>query len=118
LQLIRPLLLTQPLHSPQPQPLPLPLTLNLPLPLPLTMNLPLPLPLPLPQTLYHPPLPLALTLFFPLLLKNTFLFLHSHLQLVKLIKLRRVSHIFTIDFTDTFHPQLTRVGEIRIIPTL
>jgi hypothetical protein len=29
-----------------------------------------------------------------------------------------VSHIFTIDFTDTFHPQLTRVGEIRIIPTL
>ena len=56
--------------------------------LPLTMNLPLPLPLPLPQTLYHPPLPLALTLFFPLLLKNTLLFLHSHLQLVKLIKLR------------------------------
>ncbi len=31
---------------------------------------------------------------------------------------RRVSHIFTIDFTDTFHPQLTRVGEIRIIHTL
>jgi hypothetical protein len=30
----------------------------------------------------------------------------------------RVSHIFTINFTDPFHPQLTRVGEIRIIPTL
>jgi hypothetical protein len=29
-----------------------------------------------------------------------------------------VSHIFTIDFTDTFHLASTWVGEIRIIPTL
>jgi hypothetical protein len=29
----------------------------------------------------------------------------------------RVLHIFTIDFTVTFHPQPTRVGELRNIPS-
>ena len=29
-----------------------------------------------------------------------------------------MSHIFTIDFTATFHPQFTWVGELRNTPTL